>query len=653
MTPAASFKEYYSRPTTGAGGDNNVDAFNDAMNSETDQRDAARAFNNADGTFFYAYDKKIRVIHGLVEFGNTMSNPNSKVGGHMGMLTVAFIGLVDVVEALSISSFDTPKGEELSNCTTMAAFRELQPEDNAGSFVGPKVFFPAPFVQRAVVRSGSFCPTELIFKVREEYTEFIVGKTPSDVESIDAHMSFFEQYLWGVLNGKFTSGTIFTPNADDIELSNFSTGYHASRINPVISTTTTSGAVPTGGVSLGSVNVLTETLTRIVEEQGSSAEILERMHTFAMSKEEEKKERSVKWHPSTIKLVLLAASGDGIKPASLIPPAYRRIINAESLGHADIDLTEQMRTLGHEEVEWDLQFTNSLRHGIILYEKSDTPSNLTIFALRVKNPMALNEQQSRGMNLHILEAGKENSKSILEMIRANKKPIKLPTIVEELIVLVRGFGGIATILFGKSSSLAYSLVQLGRELSTNKLRLKAGIANDSTLIAKILYTIDTRAQLWASYLQQAVDREDVSDTVLDFNPMMNDVVLGQLHVILPVTFTSPKVAIDDEPEDSYPKKKKKKGSPAGEDEKKKTVINKNVPVELRLREGESYKKVLAGRCLGDRPEWNETCTMCTRWWTHGVCYSDCKNAASHVPSSELPAPKKAAFIEFLEIARRA
>ena len=77
----------------------------------------------------------------------------------------------------------------------------------------------------------------------------------------------------------------------------------------------------------------------------------------------------------------------------------------------------------------------------------DTPNNFSILLLRVKNPTTLNEQQARGMDIHILESGKDNNKDIMEMIQASKKKISLPTNIEDLITIVRGYGGIASILF--------------------------------------------------------------------------------------------------------------------------------------------------------------------------------------------------------------
>jgi hypothetical protein len=63
----------------------------------------------------------------------------------------------------------------------------------------------------------------------------------------------------------------------------------------------------------------------MVEEQGSSASILEKMHQHSVDKEAKKKEKSEDWHPSLKKLVRFAASLDGLQPAPVIPPSYRTV----------------------------------------------------------------------------------------------------------------------------------------------------------------------------------------------------------------------------------------------------------------------------------------------------------------------------------------
>ena len=657
MTLAASFKEYYSRPTTGAVGNNNVNGFNAAMNFETTRREAAQAFNNADGTILYAgQDKKIKIIHGLKDLGNSIIRPESKIGGHMGLNGVAFVGHIDLVEALSLTTFNTPTDKELADCITIEALRELQLGDTTAQFEGPKVFLPAPFLQRAVIHSGSYCPMELIFKVREAYTEHIVNLDTPLVDAIDAHVELFEQFCWGVHNGKITTNLIFTPDADDVELMSFSKEYHASRINSEGTTASIFGAAPTGGgvYSHGNIETLASTLTRVIEEQGSTASILEKMHQHVIDKDVEKKEKSEKWHQSTKKLVCFAASSDGSTPAMSIPLSFRKLINAETLGNAEVELIAQMRASGHEEVEWDPTLTNSLRHGMLLYTRMETPSNFSIFMIRVKNPTALNEQQAKGMNLHILELGKDNNKNIMEMIQASKNSVKIPTNIEDLLIIIKGFGGLAAIVFGNNSSLTSNLKQLARDLHINKVLLKGRIMNDPTLIAKLMYTIDNRTQMWLSYLLRATDREDVNDHIIDFIPVMNEIVLDTFQVNLPATFAPPKIKKEDEDNtEEPPRKRKRRGE--NENEKENKVVNNNIPTEFRLLEGEDYKAVFSGRCVEDRPIWNvgnAKCRMCPRWWIIGICFRDCRNAKSHVPTSDLPANKKSAFVEFLEKARR-
>ena len=118
---------------------------------------------------------------------------------------------------------------------------------------------------------------------------------------------------------------------------------------------------------------------------------------------------------------------------------------------------------------------------------------------------------------------------------------------------------------------------------------------------------------------------------------------------------------DDENEHDGPPrgggKRRKKGAggsgpPLGEVVGDRRDNNENVPPEFRLKDNESYKDLIANKHVQKRPKWNENCNMCTRWWAIGRCYKDCNNVESHVSSANLPAAKKSAFLEYLEICRR-
>lgn len=56
-------------------------------------------------------------------------------------------------------------------------------------------------------------PIKLNFKVREAYTEHVANLDPSRTIPLGVH------------NEELTTGTIFKPDADDVELTNFSKGY--------------------------------------------------------------------------------------------------------------------------------------------------------------------------------------------------------------------------------------------------------------------------------------------------------------------------------------------------------------------------------------------------------------------------------------------
>jgi hypothetical protein len=70
------------------------------------------------------------------------------------------------------------------------------------------------------------------------------------------------------------------------------------------------------------LEVLTLALTQSIQDQGALSEILEKMHQHAINKEEEKKEKSKKWHQATKRLVLFASSVDRTMPELNIPDSF-------------------------------------------------------------------------------------------------------------------------------------------------------------------------------------------------------------------------------------------------------------------------------------------------------------------------------------------
>jgi hypothetical protein len=88
-----------------------------------------------------------------------------------------------------------------------------------------------------------------------------------------------------------------------------------------------------------------------------------------------KKEKPENWHELTQKVILYAASADGLTPAAFLPSSLLAVVNARTIGEADTELTNQMEAIGLEEIGWDVSLAQSLRNGQVLYKEVGVPSN--------------------------------------------------------------------------------------------------------------------------------------------------------------------------------------------------------------------------------------------------------------------------------------
>jgi hypothetical protein len=110
------------------------------------------------------------------------------------------------------------------------------------------------------------------------------------------------------------------------------------------------------------------------------------MHQHTVNKEKEKAE---KWHQATKKLVLFASSS--MVPFPQLTSRTRFEHYSTTLRNAKNELMVQMRELGHKQVEWSPAFTNSICNRNFLYDLMGSPSNFSIFMLRLKDPTKLNK----------------------------------------------------------------------------------------------------------------------------------------------------------------------------------------------------------------------------------------------------------------------
>jgi hypothetical protein len=157
----------------------------------------------------------------------------------------------------------------------------------------------------------------------------------------------------------------------------------------------------------------------------------------------------------------------------------------------------------------------------------------------------------------------------------------------------------------------------------------------------------------------------VKDNILDFENLLEQVLNGSFHMVLPMSFKKIEVNkpnptkgdIDGKEtlggsEIKEPKTRQKQKS---EDGNSNLVRNMAQDEDFVCKSGETWKETYSKQLPHDRPFFDEAnkVNMCARWLIKGDCYDNCSHKASHVSKDDLPADKKASFLDFMKKCRKA
>lgn len=207
------------------------------------------------------------------------------------------------------------------------------------------------------------------------------------------------------------------------------------------------------------LELLTKGHFRMKEESESTADVLTKQLTFQMEVEEKKKDKTEEWHKSTKNMIKNFASEDRETPAKSIPKSYLDIIKCKSIGLALQSLQASMDQRGHGEVGWPELLGVSIHNGLLLYKSMDKPSGLTVLCLYVAQPLKVN-MRLRRVDYHYKK-----------MEEFTKMPLHIPPNFDKMLIVIRGFHGLVTILFGDNCILANQLMLGINTIKSNRSRL--------------------------------------------------------------------------------------------------------------------------------------------------------------------------------------
>jgi hypothetical protein len=217
------------------------------------------------------------------------------------------------------------------------------------------------------------------------------------------------------------------------------------------------------------------------------------------------------------------------------------------------------------------------------------------------------------------------------------------------------FTAAANIFFGKESICTTNLHQLLLQITRNKKSFCDQIALNKFFVAKFLFTVNRRVQRWMKVCEQAYHtRAEVKDSILQLDDLIDEVLNGTFHLILPSTFKKVQGMISVvENKSNEPKK----GGKCGDKKQKNKNCNGNIVKnpgqleEFEPKEGESWKDTFSKMLPQDRPAWTNKVKMCAHWHIKVDYYDNCSRVIRHVTKNNIPGDKKELFLTFMKKCR--
>jgi hypothetical protein len=653
-----SWKDYFTNQPMNDQGNRNLAGFIGVMSGNKSRSDRLKSLTEGNTIFLMAdADRKIIIGHGPTNFGGTRTRPENKVGALVG-LGAAAQGIL-LVENSALASYNlvTPSTEELFECASKDELGAFEDQGDLGdtTFSGSGIFIPAPFLFEKFIAMDSRDPLDLILEARAAATSFDLDHAGDDeYDSAKEHAGDFMKWAWAVEKGKVLESR-YSVHPDDGELNTHCSYAHAFNIMPPTGNgTMPPGATPFGTEETGDNSAVLRQLAEGISRQTEEAERSNMMHREDLNrrkeKDEEKRDKTKKLHRSTVSMLLMASATTNERAAPKLVQTATDFFNSENTGLADMELSQNFAAIGLKEVNFAHGVVQAFHSGQFTYFNPSAPSNFTIFAFTEREPLS-SDLQSRTMFLH-LAATQGKGKTLDEIKSSAKQVVSIPTDFDAFLRQIYYFLGAFKIFFGPDSLGSMSIQDLHKEVSENRMHFRAKIACDKKFAAKFLFAVDTKVQRWLDHCKHATDRSEVDDRILNFGPMIEDVLDNRFNVELPASF---KLSTDDEVvpvvPGQPPLKRKKDDAKKGEKGEDLRIVNPNQCKDFVMKEGESWTETFCGKCAKDRPSWSSTARMCVRWHTKGDCFADCRNAESHVACSEIPQARKEEYKGFMKKAR--
>ena len=650
---STSWKQHFSSLAVNDQGNQNLSEFSEALRSELSRDARLRSLVEDTDSMFFAADeeKRIQSYHSLKNLGGTRLRKEHKVIALLGIGPVAACVELSLESALKDCNLKTPTPEKLLECSSTEELAATRAATKV-NFKGSAFFSPPPFLRDAVLNADTTEPLKLILISVAAAKEFDrVHEDDDDYkESAMTHIEEFAQWAWAVENEK-VSAAKFMLRPEDGELQIHSMNRHQECIIPPLNSMTTVSSAP--GENTAVLRQLAESISRQTEETERTNRLAREDIERTREREDSKKDKLKKLHPSILNMLQMAASTDGDRAASELPSTCISFFNKETAALADQELSLQFQNLGMPDVGFAHGVVQAIYGGNFTYHSACSPNNFSAFCFYEQDPLS-NEQSNRHIILHLV-ARDGQGKTFDEIKASTRQVVKAPSSYNDLEQQLKFFAGASQIFFGRESAGSAGLRDLVRKVCHYKSTLKVKCAVDKSFAAQVVYAVDTKIQRWLGECKTARDRSEVNDEIVDFNIVVNDILDNRFTVILPLAFkhtenVETSSSVLGVPSGDQKGKRKNRGNENAE--RPERIWNSDQQEEFKMKDNEDWK-MFCGNKVQDRIDWNDDgCKMCPRWHSKGFCFADCHNKASHVTKDNIPPGKVKGYKAYLAKVRK-
>ncbi len=141
---------------------------------------------------------------------------------------------------------------------------------------------------------------------------------------------------------------------------------------------------------------------------------------FHKKKENQKKDRFIKFHPSTKQLILFTSASDQDSVPNKLKDTCKRFMNATTHGVAKQELSMQLREQGLGKMTYATDLSLNFYSGRFMYAVQDNPCNFSCFSIHKGTHLDKEEQQDRQLILDLIKT-KGKGQSIEEIKSLNKQ----------------------------------------------------------------------------------------------------------------------------------------------------------------------------------------------------------------------------------------